>query len=225
MPSLLFINTTFIFEINHVFIIILTLFTRYFGINNICENIDSLNGLDEETFSGLFRKYYEPLYFFAGRFVKDPSTAESLVQDVFVILWENKEKISIKTSVKAYLYTAVKNSCINFIKRENFFSSVENNDEYHDTNYKSPDSKLEEKEITTAIHTAINKLPEKCRQIFMMCKYDDLSYAEIAELQNISINTVKTQLKRAVKSLTKNLAHLRSFLIFIQFMFWWYLNK
>jgi len=102
---------------------------------------------------------------------------------------------------------------------------VENNDEYHDTNYKSPDSKLEEKEITTAIHTAINKLPEKCRQIFMMCKYDDLSYAEIAELQNISINTVKTQLKRAVKSLTKNLAHLRSFLIFIQFMFWWYLNK
>ncbi len=147
------------------------------------------------------------------------------MQDVFVILWENKDRINIKTSVKAYLYTSVKNSCINFIKRENFFSSVEENAEYSDKKHKTPDSKLEEKEINAAVHKAVNNLPEKCRQIFMMCKYDELSYAEIAELQNISINTVKTQLKRAVKSLTKNLTHLRSFLIFIQFMFWWYLNK
>ena len=189
------------------------------------ENIETLTGLDVEKFSGLFRKYYEPLYFFAGRFVKDPPTAESIVQDVFVNLWDHRETLNIKTSVKAYLYTSVKNSCLNFVKRENFFSLIEENSEHRDNSEKTPDAKLEETEIHTAVHNAINELPEKCRQIFVMCKYDNLSYNEIAEIQNVSVNTVKTQLKRAVKTLSKNLAYLRSIVIFIQFMLWWYFDK
>jgi RNA polymerase sigma-70 factor (ECF subfamily) len=178
-----------------------------------------------EEFSRLFRKYYEPLYFFAGRFVKDRFTAESIVQDIFVKLWEEKEKLNIQTNVKAYLYTSVKNTCLNHIKRESFFSSIENEIEHRDETIKTPREELEEKEIHTAIHNAIDKLPEKCRQIFLMSKYDNLSYKEIAEIQNISINTIKTQLKRAFISLTKSLTYLRSILIFIQFIFWYYINK
>ena len=181
--------------------------------------------MDVEKFSGLFRKYYEPLYFFAGRFVKDPPTAESIVQDVFVNLWDHRETLNISTSVKAYLYTSVKNACINFVKREKFFVSVEDDSEHRDSSTKTPDAKMEESEIQSAVQKAINKLPEKCRQIFVMCKYDNLSYNEIAEIQNVSINTVKTQLKRAVKALSKNLAHLRSIAIFIQFLIWWYIGK
>jgi len=194
-------------------------------LNSNFENIETLNGLDVEKFSGLFRKYYEPLYFFAGRFVKDPPTAESIVQDVFVNLWDHRKTLNIKTSVKAYLYTSVKNSCINFVKRENFFSSMDNDSEHRDNSGRTPDAKLEETEIHCAVHNAINALPEKCRQIFVMCKFDNLSYNEIADIQNVSINTVKTQLKRAVKTLSKNLAYLRSIAIFIQFMIWWHIGK
>ncbi len=178
-----------------------------------------------QEFSSLFRKYYEPLYFFAGRFVNDPISAENIVQDVFVKMWEEKEKLNIHSNLKAYLYTSVKNSCINLVKRENFFSSVEEDAEYEDDTIKLPSRVLEEKEVAETVNNAIKQLPEKCRQIFMMSKFDELSYQEIADLQNISINTVKTQLKRAVKFLAKSLSHLRSIIIFIQFMIWYYLNK
>ena len=215
----------YLFELTLFFFIILALFQRSSIVNSDFENIEILNGLDVEKFSGLFRKYYEPLYFFAGRFVKDPPTAESIVQDVFVNLWDHRETLSINTSAKAYLYTSVKNACITFVKRENFFSSMEEDSEHRDNSGKTPDAELEETEIQSAVQNAINKLPEKCRQIFIMCKYDNLSYNEIAEIQNISINTVKTQLKRAVKTLSRNLAHLRSIVIFIQFLVWWYIGK
>ncbi len=102
---------------------------------------------------------------------------------------------------------------------------MENDSEHADYMEKTQDAKLEDAENYSAIHKAIDLLPEKCRQIFMMNKFDNLTYNEIAEIQNISINTVKTQLKRAIKSLSKNLAHLRSFVIFIQFMLWWYFDK
>jgi len=102
---------------------------------------------------------------------------------------------------------------------------MDNDSEHRDNSGRTPDAKLEETEIHSAVHNAINELPEKCRQIFVMCKFDNLSYNEIADIQNVSINTVKTQLKRAVKTLSKNLAYLRSIAIFIQFMIWWHIGK
>ena len=147
------------------------------------------------------------------------------MQDVFVNLWDNRETFNIKISIKTYLYTSVKNSCLNYIKRENFFSSTDENNEPPDKSGKTQLDKMEEDEINSAIRNAINKLPEKCREIFMMCRYDELSYKEIAEILDISINTVKTQLKRAMKNLYANLGHLRSIIIFVQFMVWWYANK
>lgn len=146
------------------------------------------------------------------------------MQDVFLKLWENGSDTKIHTNLKAYLYTSVKNTCINFLKRENLFSSF-GEDDLADGGYKSAYENFEHSEIQRQINRAINKLPDKCRRIFMMCKYDNLSYAEIAAIQNISINTVKTQLKRAVKTLAKNLSHLRSIVILIQFVIWSFLEN
>ena len=140
-------------------------------------------------------------------------------------LWENRGSVKINTSVKSYLYTSVKNSCLNHLKRENFFSSTEEHAEYADETNHIPQEKIEAEEIKKEVNKTIDKLPPKCKEIFLMARFDDLSYSEIAEIQNISINTVKTQLKRAMKFLSDNLKHLKSYIIFIQFLFWWYSGK
>ncbi len=153
------------------------------------------------------------LYQFAGRFVKDKDISENIVQEIFVKLWENRDKLNIQSNVKSYLYTAVKNHSLNYIKKEKQHISIE--DETESSNYysKAPDEEMIDKELYDSVQAAINKLPEHCRQIYLLKRYDELSYSEIAEVQNVSINTVKTQLKRAVKSLSKNLAHLRIILL------------
>ncbi len=167
---------------------------------------------DSTAFSYIFRKHYEQLYRFAGRFVKDTHTAENIVQNVFVNLWIERNKRHIQTSLKSYLYKMVKNHSLNYLKREKKMDYLEKRQNIQENFNISPDEKLLEKELHIAVHNAINKLPSQCRQIYLMKRYDDLKYTEIAEILNISINTVKTQMKRALKSLLKQLS---PFMIFI----------
>ena len=167
---------------------------------------------DSTAFSYIFKKYYEPLYQFAGRFVKDAHTAENIVQNVFVNLWIERNKRQIETSLKSYLYIMVKNHSLNYLKQEKRMDYLEKRQDIQENFNIPPDEKLLEKELHTAVHQAINKLPSQCRQIYLMKRYDDLKYTEIAEILNISINTVKTQMKRALKSLLK---HLSPFMIFL----------
>ncbi|MFC2133187.1 RNA polymerase sigma factor [Bacteroidota bacterium] len=176
--------------------------------------IELITQSDETAFDSLFRKYYEPLYNFAGRYVRDSQIAENAVQDVFVKIWIQKEKLTIKTNVKAYLFTAVKNHLLNQIKQEKRLSSIEDysldlgDDE-------TPESDHLKNETYAAVHKAINELPEQCRKIFKMHRYDNLKYHEIADILGISINTVKTQIKRALKALQKKLEYLSLIIIFL----------
>lgn len=151
--------------------------------------------------------------------MRDQSAAENIVQDVFVKFWENRTGLNINVSLKSYLYTSVKNHCLNFIKRENVLNPFDENTEIVATMTDAADGQLEKSELIRDVHDAVSRLPGKCREIFVMCKFDGLSYKEIAEVQNISINTVKTQLRRAMKYLSENLIHLRSFLIIMQYYF------
>jgi len=175
-------------------------------------DIEKIRRGEVEAFTVLFRKYYEPLYQFAGYFVDDPQTAENIVQDVFVKIWTNREKLFIQSSPRSYLYKAVKNHAFNFLRREKSMVSTSELSEYRDQQYKSPEDELINKEFYEAVHQSIEKLPPKCRQIYVMKRYDNLSYTEIAEILGISINTVKTQMKRAIKYLRKQLANFTSVL-------------
>jgi RNA polymerase sigma-70 factor (ECF subfamily) len=141
--------------------------------------------------------------------MQDFDGAEGIVQEVFVRLWDARETLNIHTSLRSYLYTAVKNSCLNQLKRESFSSSLEGKEERSDTTTLRPDAQLESDEIAEALEEAIGSLPSKCRQIFCLAKFDGLSYQEIAEIQGVSVNTVKTQLKRALKSLSRVLQYLQ----------------
>ena len=169
---------------------------------------------DEHAFTTIFNNYYEPLYRFAARIIREAEIAEGIVQEVYVKIWINKNKINLSYDLKTYLYSAVKNHCLNHIKKNKKFISVEETSENP-----SPGISVEEKfikdEKIRAMNEAIERLPDRCKRIFMMKKYDELSYKEIAEILNISVNTVKTQMKRALKSLVKQLSHLKTIIFFI----------
>ena len=164
---------------------------------------ERIRSSDTDAFSFLFKKYYESLYRFAGRFVRDPQTAENIVQDVFVKIWSNREQLIIQSNVKSYLYRAVTNHALNLLKRERRMTGTEDESDYRDNSVKTPEEELIDREMFAAVHRAIDKLPAQCRRIYLMHRYDDLKYSEIAEILGISINTVKTQMRRAFISLKK----------------------
>lgn len=189
------------------------------SLHNELELLRRIRDGDVDAFSSLFRRYYEPLCFFAVRYLHDAQSAEGIVQDFFVRFWESRAALSIQSSLKSYLYASVRNACLNQIKHEDFSTSFDDVAERPDPGAVQPDIQVESAELADALERAMNALAPRCRQVFTMAKYDGLSYQEISEILNISINTVKTQLKRALKSLSTSLQHFHLLLLFLK---WWW---
>jgi RNA polymerase sigma-70 factor (ECF subfamily) len=162
---------------------------------------------DNELFEYLFLNYYEPLCFYAYGILRNRENAEEMVQDVFIKLWDGRKQINIQTSVKSYLYKSVHNKCVNFINHKRIEEKFSNEFKQENVDLVSPVSKdypianLLSQELGTAIQNAIASLPEQCREVFIMIRQDEMSYAEVAETLEISVNTVKTQLQRAITRL------------------------
>ncbi len=154
---------------------------------------------DRLAFTQLFETYYNSLCFFSNRYLNDLDLSRSIVQQVFVSFWINREKLSIQKSVKSYLFHSVRNASIDYGRRKkNQMQVVELNDEmirtpFHDL--------IEEAELDEKINKAINDLPEKCREVFVACRLEGLKYAQIAEKLNISVRTVEMQMGIAIKKL------------------------
>ncbi len=160
---------------------------------------------DEQAFEQVFKTHYVYLTTVAKSFVHDIDLAESIVQNVFVKLWENKDKYDIH-SLKAYLVIAVRNTCHNELKRlkhERFLQKTIGEEElvthvdYSDTG------------VIERIHKVINLLPEQRRKIFKLNRLDGLKYREIAEMLNISPKTVEVQMGKALKFLREHLLELK----------------
>lgn len=157
---------------------------------------------DKSVFERMFDLYFQPLCGFASTYVKNNHIVEDIVIECFVEIWEKRESIVIRSSLHNYLLTAVKNSAISFLRKNKVqFSELEGLAlDYDDS--KNP---LDELPILNRLYLAINKLPEKRRQILKMAAYEGKSYPEIAEELGISINTVKTQMSRSYKFLKDEL--------------------
>jgi len=171
---------------------------------------------DATAFETLFRSYFQLMVDFCFRFVEDVSTAENIVQEVFLKIWANRVKLDPEVKIKFYLYRAVKNKALNHLRHLKVVrSSVE---DVYSCNIpgKTPGEEINEEEIAELLMKAIEELPEKCKTIFFMSKYDHLKYSEIAEILDISIKTVEYQMRRAFKFLRKHL--LRFFLFFFIFL-------
>ena len=174
----------------------------------------------EEAFAYVFRMYYSPLLNYAGRILKDVEAANDVVQECFCRLYELRRELRKELQVRPYLYKSVYNACMDAIKHQKVESNYINQellDFYFSKVVETPEAEqaLLDEDLKGAIQDAINKLPERCREIFVLSKVDGLSNKQIAEQLNISMKTVEAQMTTAFVRLRKELGWLLCF-IFIQ---------
>lgn len=162
---------------------------------------------DISEFERVFRKYYEPLCHFAFKYLKDIDSAEEVVQEFFYIYWKNRENIQINTSLKSYLYQAVKNNALKQIEhmavKERYAKEMKLQQEVFSQN---EPSSIEYTELNEVIDKTLNQLPERCREIFMLSRFEGLKYHEIAKRLSISVKTVEANMGKALQLFRTNLS-------------------
>lgn len=171
---------------------------------------DLLQGVargDQKAFRVIFHQHYKALCYFASSIILDGQEAEDLVQETFSKLWNKRADFSSATSIKAFLYIATKNACLNFIKQRERQSSREKEFSYL---LKEPlagdfDPILTETEIISELYTEIEQLPKQCQRVFKMSYLQGMKNEEIAAALHISYNTVRTQKLRALKLIRSSL--------------------
>ena len=178
-------------------------------------NLYKVKELDEKAFENIFKEFFSGLTAFSRKYVHDLDTAKEIVHDVFMNLWEKRATVDPEKSIKSYLFTAVYNRSLNYLRDNKKFDKNEFSLEIAENNPDNWDHQdsLETSELQTKINDAIDSLPEKCREIFVMNRLEGLKYKEVAEKLNISIKTVETQMSKALKVLKENLAEYATLLI------------
>ncbi len=160
---------------------------------------------DKKSFEALFKQYYERLCKYANNWLNDWHASEEVVQQVFYKLWDKKHQINIESSIKPYLYKAVYYGSLNELKRiekQNSIEAMKSEELEKASHSETPYWR----ELQDRIEEGLNKLPEQCRIIFKMSRYEDLKYREIAEVLNISVKTVENQMGKALKLMRQNLS-------------------
>lgn len=153
---------------------------------------------DEKAFRSLFYNFFPSLCVYAGRYIDNKEECEDIVQDTFFKIWRTRKSLEITSSARNLLVTTVKNSCIDYLRKkevEQTYMERQAKKEwlmYQDDVY----STMELEEI---ISRALSQLPENLRQVFEMNRFDGLTYAQIAEKQNISVKTVESYMSKSLK--------------------------
>ena len=158
---------------------------------------------NEVAFNKAFDLYYSRLCFFSDQILHDFDLSRSIVQQVFVDLWIKRDRLLV-ASLQAYLYHATRNASLDVLKHKKvesrYLSSLESNESIVEADL------MEEAELAARINEAIQNLPEKCREVFLLCRFEGLKYAEIADQLNISVKTVEMQISIALKKLRSDLS-------------------
>jgi len=153
----------------------------------------------------LFREYYRPLVMYASQYLERKEEAEDLVQDVFVKFWESRQYLEININLRSYIYQTVRNASLNTIKSKSKYQF----DTLDDLPELSVEEMLDESdwnEYINDIYKRIDMLPPRTRKIFTSIILENKKYKDVAADMNISVNTVKTSLSRALSVLRSNLS-------------------
>ncbi len=162
------------------------------------ELLQNMREDDEMAFRSLFDRYYRLLCYASYKVYPDEHKSRDFAQEVFLSLWNKRKDISIHSSLSAFLRRAVVNKTIDFIRAQRFnFEEVPDLKESTD----SPNKKMEYEELKDLIHQTAEQLPERCRMIFMMSRFEELSHKEIAVKLGISEKTIENQITKALKIL------------------------
>lgn len=165
---------------------------------------------DDAGFEALFRREYASLVRFAHRYVRDPGAAEDIVQDVFLALWQGRDRPPQPDAVRGYLFRAVRNRSLNHLRslgtRRRAAAQLA---AAADTSIDPDTGAADAARVRAALHAAIDALPARCRLIFTLSRDHGLSYREIAASLGVSIKTVETQMGRALRTLRERLERYR----------------
>ncbi|HEY8935156.1 MAG TPA: RNA polymerase sigma-70 factor [Cyclobacteriaceae bacterium] len=161
---------------------------------------------DITAFEMFFKTYYQPLCNYAYTFIQDKDEAEEIVQSAFLSVWEKKDTLEIKTSLKSYLYTMVRNTSLNVIKHEKIKQKyVGEALAVEDRSHEGVTQAVLTSELEDRIQQAMEVLPEQCRLVFKLSRFEELKYAEIADQLDISIKTVENHMGKALKIMREQL--------------------
>jgi len=151
------------------------------------EHLHISQQLDQATFEVLFKSNFAHLCNFAKQYVEDWDAAQDLCQKVFIQLWEKRATLDSKQNLKSYLFTAVKNRCLNYIRDHKKYRSKILDLDCGDIELSEQAvDRLAADDLQTIIEEALNTLPEKCRKVFEMSRFQEMKYKEIAEELDIS---------------------------------------
>lgn len=168
---------------------------------------------DQSAFSSIFSAFYKDLVLFAMRYTKDLSSAEEIVQDTFVRLWEDHESVNISISIKSYLLKTIQNKFIDWCRhnkiRQTHFDFILGGTLQSESD---TDGYLLRDELQAQIDDALAELPEEVSSAFRMNRYKGLKYTEIADLLGVSVRTIEVRIGKALHLLRD---HLKDYLLII----------
>lgn len=174
-------------------------------IETICRSKSGVS--DERTFKKIYLEFYPKLVTFANAYVKNIPVAEDIAEDVMIKLWNIRSNLSAIRNMKFYLLVATKNASFNHLKKIKKYS-INSIEDFHLDIFavsNSPEDKMVSDEKLLVIQTAIQGLPPKCKFIFVLIKEEGLKYNKVAELLNVSIKTIETQMTIAFKKIANNI--------------------
>ena len=160
--------------------------------------------LDRKSFEVYFKQLFPSLVYYAYKILKDYDLAKDIVHEAFIKLWDNRQNIDTEGNVKSYLYRSVHNLSLNYIRDNKRLHSTEEMLE-SDIDPVGFDYQVETSELQEAIISAIDAMPPKMKQVFILSRYDGLKYKEIAQRLDISVKTVEVHMSKALKFLREKL--------------------
>lgn len=162
---------------------------------------------NEQAFEQLFKLYYSKLTAFAMSILKDIQLSEEVVQDVFTNMWTNRQHLNSEITLKAYLFKAVNNRCMNHFRHEKVKKEHQQYTLAVNLNQNtSTESRLAVNELKSKISEGLDLLPPACREVFRLSRQQELSYKEISQVLNISVKTVENHMGKALKLMRNHLS-------------------
>lgn len=179
--------------------------------------LQSLRQGQQEALRQLFERYYEDLVRRLYRLIPDQSTAEDLVQEVFVRLWEKRAELDIRQSLGAYLHRMAVNRALSYLRKQKTRRESYPKEAPKVGISAQAEQDLAAEELRQKIRRALQDLPARCREVFVLSRYEQLTYRQIAERLDISVKTVENQLSKALKIMRRHLKDYFSLLFLLGF--------
>ena len=167
---------------------------------------------DKTAMKELFQEHYLSVCGNIQRFIRDKATVEDLAQEVFIRFWEKRQQIDITSSVGAYLRRMAINEALGFLRRNKYQDERELSPEMVKDAEDSAEEQFMHQELELRVRAAINELSPRCRAVFQLSRFEELTYKEIADRMGISVKTVENQMSKALRILRERL---RDYLYFL----------